>query len=231
MSELLPSARRALRARAHHLHPVVAIGQQGLTPAVLHEIDVALLKHELIKVRVAGEQRATRDALLSLICKEIECAAVQHLGSILILYRENPAAAKKAAPKPDTRSGKQPRAAKPVKLKTGARAPLDPVRERRRASQAGLPASGKGRRGAARHQPSDGTMSYASGTAGAAAIDDRRRPTRTFKAAQEGKSTAVTASKVTPGRADTFSDRGQLAVERQSGADRTPTSAARRRTK
>ncbi|MBA3775044.1 MAG: YhbY family RNA-binding protein [Betaproteobacteria bacterium] len=163
MSELLPPARRALRARAHHLQPVVAIGQHGLTPAVLHEIDVALLKHELIKVRVASEQRATRDALLSLICKEIECAAVQHLGRIFILYRENPGAAKTVAAKPDTRSVKKTRAGKSVKLKTGARTPLDPVRERRRATQAGLPVSGKGRRGAARHQSSDAVTAKLSG--------------------------------------------------------------------
>lgn len=230
MSELLPPTRRALRARAHHLLPVVAIGQHGLTPAVLHEIDVALLKHELIKVRVASEQRATRDALLSLICKEIECAAVQHLGRIFVLYRDNPDAAKKAA-KPDTRSVKQTGAGKPVKLKTGARTPLDPVRERRRATQAGLPASGKGRRGAARHQPSDAVVSDASRAAGAADDDDRRRPARMFKAAREGKSTAAAASKVTRSRADTFSGRGKSAVERQSGAGRTPTPTGRRRAK
>ena len=175
MSELLPPARRALRARAHHLHPVVAIGQHGLTPAVLHEIDIALLKHELIKVRVASEQRATRDALLSLICKESGCAPVQHLGRIFVLYRENPDAAKTVALRPDTRPAKKPGAGKPVKRKTGARTPLDPVRERRRATKTGLPASGKGRRGAARHQPSDAAVSGASGAAGAAYGDERRR--------------------------------------------------------
>ncbi len=175
MSELLPPARRALRARAHHLHPVVAIGQHGLTPAVLHEIDVALLKHELIKVRVASEERVTRDALLSLICKEIECAPVQHVGRIFVLYRETPDAGKKeVAAKPHTRSVKKD-ADKPVKLKTGARTPLDPVRERRRATKTGVPASGKGRRGAARHQPSDLAASDAAAAAGAAQGDERRR--------------------------------------------------------
>ena len=155
MSELLPAARRALRARAHHLHPVVVIGQHGLTPAVLHEIDAALLKHELIKVRVASGERVVRDALLSLICKEIECSAVQHLGRIFVLFRENPDAVKRPVAKPESRSVKKPGAGRSAKVKTGPRTPLDPVRERRRAMQSALPTSGKGRRGAARHQASD----------------------------------------------------------------------------
>ena len=50
MRTLTPAARRALRAKAHHLRPFVSIGQHGLTPAVLHEIDVNLLAHELIKI-------------------------------------------------------------------------------------------------------------------------------------------------------------------------------------
>ena len=56
--------RRALRAKAHHLHPVVAVGTHGLTPAVLREIDIALKAHELIKIRVFSDVRSERDALL-----------------------------------------------------------------------------------------------------------------------------------------------------------------------
>ena len=58
MKPLSPAERRALRAQAHHLDPVVLVGQHGLTPAVLHEIDLALLKHELVKVRIATDDRA-----------------------------------------------------------------------------------------------------------------------------------------------------------------------------
>ena len=57
MTPLTPTQRRELRAKAHHLHPVVIVGQHGLTAAVLHEIDVNLLAHELIKVRVFSEER------------------------------------------------------------------------------------------------------------------------------------------------------------------------------
>ena len=58
--ELTPAERRDLKARAHALHPVVMIGNDGLTPAVLKAIDEALRSHELIKIRAAGEDRDVR---------------------------------------------------------------------------------------------------------------------------------------------------------------------------
>ena len=90
MPALTPSQRRDLRAAAHALHPVVAIGHHGLTPAVLHEIDVALLAHELIKVRVFDDDRAAREALMAQICAEMQCVPVQHIGKLLVLWRANP---------------------------------------------------------------------------------------------------------------------------------------------
>jgi RNA-binding protein len=116
MATLDSARRRALRAEAHHLEPVVAIGQQGLTPAVLHEIDVALLAHELVKVRVHSESRDAREAMLAEIAGALDCAPVQHLGKLLILWRANPdkppaaperreAAPAGARPKPAAHSG------------------------------------------------------------------------------------------------------------------------------
>jgi putative YhbY family RNA-binding protein len=90
MDPLTPAQRRDLRAKAHHLHPVVTIGHHGLTPAVLHEIDVALLAHELIKIRVLGDDRTERSALLERICAETGATAVQHLGKLLIVWRPAP---------------------------------------------------------------------------------------------------------------------------------------------
>ena len=86
-SSLSSSARRALRAAAHHLEPVVMIGQHGLTPAVLHEIDLALTAHALIKVRVQSDERETREAFLAEICQKMACESVQHLGKLLVLWR------------------------------------------------------------------------------------------------------------------------------------------------
>lgn len=85
-----------MRAKAHHLDPVVMIGQHGLTPPVLHEIDLALSAHELIKVRVQSESRVERQALLAAICAALDCAPVQHLGKLLIVWRANPAKHKDA---------------------------------------------------------------------------------------------------------------------------------------
>src|SRR5512145_906868 len=90
MPPLTPSERRALRARAHALKPVVLVGHQGLTPAVLHEIDVALAAHELVKIRAPIDERDEREALLARICVELGCAPVQHLGKILTVWRPAP---------------------------------------------------------------------------------------------------------------------------------------------
>jgi putative YhbY family RNA-binding protein len=79
-----------MRARAHSLHPFVNIGHHGLTPAVLHEIDVNLLAHELIKIRVFGDDRGEREALFERICNGLDAAPVQHLGKILTIWRPAP---------------------------------------------------------------------------------------------------------------------------------------------
>src|SRR5665647_2683630 len=90
MLTLDPAQRRALRAKAHHLRPVVTVGTHGLTPTVLHEIDVNLLAHELIKLRVFSDDRAEREALLERVCAELDAAPVQHLGKVLVIYRPAP---------------------------------------------------------------------------------------------------------------------------------------------
>lgn len=84
--------RRALRAQAHHLDPVVMIGNDGLTPAVRHEIDINLLAHGLIKIRVFNDDRAEREAMLQRIAMELQAAPVQHIGKLLVVYRPIPEA-------------------------------------------------------------------------------------------------------------------------------------------
>jgi putative YhbY family RNA-binding protein len=144
MKPLTPAERRELRAKAHHLDPVVLVGHHGLTPAVLHEIDLALLKHELVKVRIFTDDRAAREAAFAQLAADLECAPVQHVGKVLVLWRPNPDKKKKEAPAP---------APKRARKASGPRAPIDPIRERRRGARGDdtLPTSGKGRRGAARH--------------------------------------------------------------------------------
>ncbi len=72
MKELTPTERKALRARAHALHPVVMIGSSGLTAPVLKEIDLALKSHELIKIRMLGDDRTAREDALERICAALD---------------------------------------------------------------------------------------------------------------------------------------------------------------
>lgn len=90
MQDLSPAERREFRARAHHLHPVVSIAANGLTLSVLKEIDNALKSHELIKIRVYGDDRELRLGYLEQVCTELRCAEVQAIGKLLIVYRFNP---------------------------------------------------------------------------------------------------------------------------------------------
>lgn len=90
MPELTPAERRALRAQAHTLKPVVLIGDAGLSEAVLVEIDRQLASHELIKVRIAGEDRRRRATFLETICKAVGAAPVLQIGRVIVLYRRKP---------------------------------------------------------------------------------------------------------------------------------------------
>lgn len=89
--QLTPAERRAHRADAHHLDPVVLIGGDGLTPAVQKEIDAALNAHGLIKVRVFGDDRAAREAMYQKLADDLNAAPVQHIGKLLVLWRPIPA--------------------------------------------------------------------------------------------------------------------------------------------
>lgn len=110
MLTITSAERRALRARAHHLHPVVAIGQHGLTPSVIREIDVNLRAHELIKVRAFSDIRGERDAMLGQICAKLGAAPVQHIGKLLILWRPAPKepVAKEKPPRATPARGRRP---------------------------------------------------------------------------------------------------------------------------
>jgi len=86
--QLSAAERRALRARAHPLHPVVIVGSKGLTDAVLKEVDSALKSHGLIKLRLATVDREERAAQLAHLCAALAAVPVQNIGKIAVLYRE-----------------------------------------------------------------------------------------------------------------------------------------------
>ncbi|MBE7941274.1 MULTISPECIES: YhbY family RNA-binding protein [Ramlibacter] len=88
--ELSIAERKAHRAEAHHLDPVVMIGNDGLTPSVKKEVDAALKAHGLIKIRVLGDDRATREAIYGQLADELGAAQIQHIGKLLVLWRPIP---------------------------------------------------------------------------------------------------------------------------------------------
>ena len=87
MQPLTPGQRSFLRAKAHALSPVVMIGEAGLSPAVMKEIASNLTSHELIKIKVRGDDRELRKNLLSQICTELGAKSVQHIGKILVVFK------------------------------------------------------------------------------------------------------------------------------------------------
>ena len=88
--QLTPAQRKEKRAEAHHLDPVVMIGNDGLTPAIRKEADAALNAHGLIKVRVFSDDRASREAMFAALADELGAAPIQHIGKLLVLWRPVP---------------------------------------------------------------------------------------------------------------------------------------------
>ncbi|NDV13364.1 ribosome assembly RNA-binding protein YhbY [Crenobacter caeni] len=85
--ELSSFERTYLKGLAHGLSPVVMIGNSGLTESVMREIAINLDAHELIKVRVLGDDRDARVAMFEQICDDLGAAQVQHIGKLLVLWR------------------------------------------------------------------------------------------------------------------------------------------------
>lgn len=131
---LSPAERSALRSEAHALKPVVLIGAEGLTDAVLAEIEVHLAAHQLIKIRVFGDERDERVAIYDEICDRLNAAPIQHIGKLLVIWKPEQAeaapqrgrrgvpsareAARASAAQPD--EGRAPRVVKVVKQSPNA---------------------------------------------------------------------------------------------------------------
>lgn len=81
--------RKALRQIAHHLQPVVIIGDGGVSDAVIRETNRALTDHELIKVKVNVLDRELRSALGEALAAACSAETVQRIGKVLVLYRQN----------------------------------------------------------------------------------------------------------------------------------------------
>jgi RNA-binding protein len=87
---LTPRERAHLKARAHALEPKVQVGQSGATDKVLAEIDRALAAHELIKVKILGDDRDARAEIAETIATRADAALVQSVGKVVVLWRPKP---------------------------------------------------------------------------------------------------------------------------------------------
>lgn len=82
--------RSQFRSQAHKLRPVVTLGQHGLTANVVKEIDRALNDHELIKIKVASQDREARQQAINEIIEQSQAELIQTIGQIAVVYRKNP---------------------------------------------------------------------------------------------------------------------------------------------
>ena len=88
MTTVLTSAQsRFLRGQAHDLKAMLQVGGKGISDALVAEVDLALEHHELIKVKVAGEDREARDAMIGALAGRVGAALVQRIGHTAVLYR------------------------------------------------------------------------------------------------------------------------------------------------
>ncbi|GAB0149334.1 MULTISPECIES: ribosome assembly RNA-binding protein YhbY [Marichromatium] len=82
--------KRWLKQQAHHLKPVVIVGQHGITDGVIAELEIALDHHELLKTKISAGDRELRDAAIAELIERTGAMLVNRIGNIAILYRANP---------------------------------------------------------------------------------------------------------------------------------------------
>jgi len=89
MTTLSAAEKKQLRAIAHNLNPVIIVGDKGISESLLEELDRALEQHELIKVKVASNDREFREQALKELCESANAILVQTIGKIGIILRRS----------------------------------------------------------------------------------------------------------------------------------------------
>ncbi|MDZ7668966.1 MAG: ribosome assembly RNA-binding protein YhbY [Gammaproteobacteria bacterium] len=82
--------RRQLKRIAHHLDPVVLVGDHGVSAALIAETQRALADHELIKVRIHAADREARRAMAQSLAEACDASVIQSIGKVTVLFRKNP---------------------------------------------------------------------------------------------------------------------------------------------
>src|SRR5882757_1382709 len=91
---LTEEQKKHLRRLGHPLSPIVMLGNAGLTPGVMKELERALTDHELVKVSARIGDRSARDAALDDLAKQTSSEIVQRIGNVGLFYRRNTEIAK-----------------------------------------------------------------------------------------------------------------------------------------
>ncbi len=81
---------KRLKGIGHELKPVVMIGNNGITPAIIEEIDRALTDHELIKVKLPAGSKHDRDLVTTELAKTAKANVIHTIGRMALLLRQNP---------------------------------------------------------------------------------------------------------------------------------------------
>jgi RNA-binding protein len=89
-AKLSSAQQRHLRSLAHALKPVVMVGAKGVTDSLVAELDLALAHHELIKIKIAAEDREARDQAVHDLLARVDASLVQRIGNIAVAYRASP---------------------------------------------------------------------------------------------------------------------------------------------
>ncbi|MEN8661458.1 MAG: YhbY family RNA-binding protein [Lentimonas sp.] len=89
---LSSAEKKELRGIAQRLKPHLHIGKQGLTETVTNEIEMALSKNGLIKIRFEAEKTAIK-TLQTAISEKTQSEYIGGIGKVGIFFREMPAEA------------------------------------------------------------------------------------------------------------------------------------------
>ena len=90
MSTTLNNAqKRYLRGLAHDLKPIILVGAKGISDALLAELDLALERHELLKVKFSAQDRATRDTWMDELVEKSASSLINKIGNTIIIFRRS----------------------------------------------------------------------------------------------------------------------------------------------
>jgi RNA-binding protein len=129
--------RHHLRSLAHHLDPVVHVGHEGISPAVLSQIDEALAAHELIKVRISSDSPDGREEAAELISAGTKSEIAQTIGRIVVVFRRRTTKKKaKVALSPAGLAGQKGSKGRPPSQRAKAKAKTAVARAKKRQKRA-----------------------------------------------------------------------------------------------